>query len=174
MNAQTQPVNTRDRLLQTALDATTPVVTTGDFTDVGGTAVTGEPALRNGVWDDDASGRGDAGTANGATATYYFDLAASPLEYSFIGHVGDGNFHTAILIERGNEEQVKIAKDLAGRMNERALALGGTVTGEHGIGTGKMAYMQAEHGDGWQVMGAIKQALDPQNILNPGKVVRVN
>ncbi len=102
------------------------------------------------------------------------DLAASPLEYSFIGHVGDGNFHTAILIERGNEEQVKIAKDLAGRMNERALALGGTVTGEHGIGTGKMAYMQAEHGDGWQVMGAIKQALDPQNILNPGKVVRVN
>jgi arylsulfatase A-like enzyme/methionine-rich copper-binding protein CopC len=69
-------------LLQTALDATTPVVTTGDFTDVGGTAVTGEPALRNGVWDNDASGRGDAGTGDGATATYSFDLAASPLGYT--------------------------------------------------------------------------------------------
>lgn len=102
------------------------------------------------------------------------DLAASPLVYSLVGHVGDGNFHSAILVEAGNEAELQIAKDLTAKMYERSLALGGTVTGEHGVGMGKTRFMQAEHGAGWQVMGQIKQTLDPQNILNPGKVVQVN
>jgi D-lactate dehydrogenase (cytochrome) len=57
-------------------------------------------------------------------------------------------------------------------MAERALALGGTITGEHGVGMGKLSLMPAEHGDAWDVMGAIKTAMDPKGILNPGKVVR--
>ena len=60
------------------------------------------------------------------------------------------------------------------RMNERALRLGGTVTGEHGIGMGKLDYMAAEHGPAWDVMGDIKRALDPSGIFNPGKMVRGN
>ena len=59
-------------------------------------------------------------------------------------------------------------------MAERALALGGTVTGEHGVGMGKLDYMVAEHGTGWSVMGDLKQALDPKGIMNPGKMVRQN
>ena len=72
------------------------------------------------------------------------------------------------------EAELAEAKALAARMNERALALGGTVTGEHGIGVGKLAYMEAEHGAAWEVMGEIKRALDPNGILNPGKVIRGN
>ena len=67
-----------------------------------------------------------------------------------------------------------VAKDLAHRMTERALRLGGTATGEHGVGIGKMAYMAEEHGDAWSVMADLKRAMDPGNILNPGKIVRVN
>jgi len=59
-------------------------------------------------------------------------------------------------------------------MAERALRLGGTVTGEHGVGIGKLKYMQSEHGDAWDVMGDIKRALDPQGIMNPGKLIRQN
>ena len=68
----------------------------------------------------------------------------------------------------------KAAKALSHRMVERALRMGGTSTGEHGIGAGKLDYMAAEHGPAWDVMAGIKRALDPQNILNPGKVVRLN
>lgn len=102
------------------------------------------------------------------------DIAASPIAGPILGHVGDGNFHAILLLEDGNAEELAIAKDLANRMAERALRLGGTITGEHGIGIGKMPFMQAEHGDGWSVMAEIKRALDPQNIMNPGKMVRVN
>lgn len=102
------------------------------------------------------------------------DIAQSPIEGPILGHVGDGNFHAALLIEPGNSDELRIAKELAHRMNTRALTMGGTVTGEHGVGLGKKGYMRAEHGDGWQVMAAIKQALDPQNILNPGKIVELN
>jgi len=63
---------------------------------------------------------------------------------------------------------------LAGRMAERALRLGGTVSGEHGIGLGKVKYMEREHGAAWAVMGAIKAALDPAGIMNPGKLLRGN
>jgi len=102
------------------------------------------------------------------------DIAASGLVGPLIGHVGDGNFHSTLLIMPGDTDQLATAKALTARMNDRALRLGGTVTGEHGVGRGKMPYMEAEHGPGWHVMAEIKRALDPQNILNPGKVVQLN
>lgn len=98
-------------------------------------------------------------------------ISESGLLGPIIGHVGDGNFHSTLLIEEGNVEEERIAKDLHGRIAELALSLGGTVTGEHGVGVGKMPYMAAEHGDGWAVMAEIKRTLDPQNVMNPGKVV---
>ncbi|MCM2562341.1 FAD-binding protein [Lutimaribacter sp. EGI FJ00015] len=99
------------------------------------------------------------------------DIADSPVNGPILGHVGDGNFHAILLFDPDDPAELDAVKALSHRMAERALALGGTCTGEHGIGIGKRAYMQAEHGDGWQVMAALKAALDPHNILNPGKLV---
>jgi len=99
------------------------------------------------------------------------DIAASPLPGPILGHVGDGNFHAILLVDPDAPGELAEAKRLAARMAERALRLGGTVTGEHGIGIGKLDYMPAEHGQGWAVMGEIKRALDPDGILNPGKLV---
>lgn len=99
------------------------------------------------------------------------DISASPIPGPILGHVGDGNFHAILLVEAGNDAELAEAKRLGARMAERALRLGGTITGEHGIGIGKLGYMQAEHGEAWSVMGEIKRALDPSNILNPGKLV---
>jgi D-lactate dehydrogenase (cytochrome) len=87
-----------------------------------------------------------------------------------VGHVGDGNFHVLPLIDPADaEERGKIGAFLD-RLVERALAAGGTCTGEHGIGQGKINYLAAEHGAGISAMIAIKKALDPLNILNPGKI----
>ncbi|MBV1869197.1 MAG: FAD-binding protein [Marinosulfonomonas sp.] len=102
------------------------------------------------------------------------DIAASPLDGPILGHVGDGNFHAILLVDPGDTAQMNIALQLSERMAHRALRMGGTMTGEHGIGMGKLDYMAAEHGDGWSVMGDIKRALDPGNIMNPGKVVKLN
>lgn len=102
------------------------------------------------------------------------DIAASGIPGPILGHVGDGNFHAILLIEPDNAAEKKIALDLSHRMVERALAMDGTITGEHGVGMGKLDFMQAEHGGGWVVMGDIKKALDPRGIMNPGKVVRMN
>ena len=102
------------------------------------------------------------------------DIAASPLDGPILGHVGDGNFHAILLIEPDNSAELAEAKRLAGLMAERALRLGGTITGEHGIGIGKLGYMAAEHGAAWDVMGDIKRAFDPKGILNPGKLVPGN
>ena len=102
------------------------------------------------------------------------DIDASGLSAPILGHVGDGNFHAILLIDPDNADEKRIAQDLSSRMAERALAMGGTITGEHGVGMGKLDYMSAEHGAGWDMMGQIKRALDPLNILNPGKVVRLN
>jgi len=102
------------------------------------------------------------------------DIAASPITGPILGHVGDGNFHSILLFDQDNPKEVKAAEDLSHRMVQRALAMGGTATGEHGIGVGKLKYMQAEHGEAWDVMGQLKRALDPQNIMNPGKMVRGN
>ena len=102
------------------------------------------------------------------------DAADHGMFAPILGHVGDGNYHTLFLTDPNKPEELALAKKLAHRMNDRALALGGTVTGEHGIGMGKLKYMAQEHGDGWSVMADIKRALDPQNIMNPGKVVQIN
>ena len=102
------------------------------------------------------------------------DIDASIITGPILGHVGDGNFHAILLVEKDNAEELRVAKDLANRMAERSLKLGGTVTGEHGIGIGKMPFMAAEHGEAWSVMADIKRALDPQNIMNPGKMVQIN
>jgi D-lactate dehydrogenase (cytochrome) len=99
------------------------------------------------------------------------DIAASGVPGPILGHVGDGNFHAILLVQEGNVAEAEAAKGLALRMAERALALGGTITGEHGVGFGKRGLMAAEHGAGWQVMGAVKRALDPDGRMNPGKVV---
>ena len=99
------------------------------------------------------------------------DIAESGIPGPIVGHVGDGNFHSALLIDPDNPEEREIANALAARMAKRAVALGGTITGEHGVGMGKRSYMEAEHGSAWSVMGAIKTALDPQNIMNPDKLV---
>ncbi len=101
------------------------------------------------------------------------EIAASILQGPILGHVGDGNFHAILLVEPGNSAEETEAKRLAANMAERALRLGGTITGEHGIGMGKLAYMSREHGEAWDLMALIKRALDPENLLNPGKTVQV-
>jgi D-lactate dehydrogenase (cytochrome) len=99
------------------------------------------------------------------------DIAASGIPGPILGHVGDGNFHAILMVDPGNSAEVVKAKALAARMAERALRLGGTITGEHGVGFGKLGLMAAEHGPAWDVMGAIKRTLDPLGLMNPGKVV---
>jgi D-lactate dehydrogenase (cytochrome) len=98
------------------------------------------------------------------------DIATTGLPGPILGHVGDGNFHAILLYDPGDPVEKANAIALSGRLCERALRLGGTVSGEHGIGVGKKGYMEAEHGAGWQVMGTLKRALDPKGILNPGKL----
>ncbi|MFW2176961.1 MULTISPECIES: FAD-binding oxidoreductase [unclassified Moraxella] len=87
-----------------------------------------------------------------------------------VGHVGDGNFHVLLLIDMNDENEVKKAEGILGRLAERAIAMDGTCTGEHGIGQGKRKYMVKEHGEAIAVMKAIKQAIDPNNIMNPDKI----
>ena len=100
------------------------------------------------------------------------DIADSPIMGPILGHVGDGNFHAILLVDKDVPTEMAAARDLSARMVERALHLGGTISGEHGIGCGKLGYMAAEHGAGWDVMGQIKRALDPAGLMNPGKLVR--
>jgi D-lactate dehydrogenase (cytochrome) len=100
------------------------------------------------------------------------DIAASGLTAPIVGHVGDGNFHTLILIDPADAAEIERAEALNRRIVERALALDGTCTGEHGIGFGKQDFLLAEHGEAAvDAMRLVKQALDPHNLLNPGKVV---
>jgi D-lactate dehydrogenase (cytochrome) len=101
------------------------------------------------------------------------DLAQSPILYALVGHVGDGNFHLVFIIDPNRPEELAEANRLNDRMVARALAMEGTSTGEHGIGYGKMEFLLAEHGEAVSVMRMIKKALDPNGILNPGKILRV-
>ncbi|MBI3516132.1 MAG: FAD-binding protein [Proteobacteria bacterium] len=101
------------------------------------------------------------------------DLAASSITAALVGHVGDGNFHLVYLLDPNKPEEIAEASALNDRMVARALAMEGTCTGEHGVGYGKLGFMQAEHGDAVSVMRQIKLALDPANLMNPGKLVRV-
>jgi D-lactate dehydrogenase (cytochrome) len=100
------------------------------------------------------------------------DLAASPLQGALVGHVGDGNFHMVYLIDPARPEEIEEAKRLADLLVVRALEVGGTCTGEHGIGMGKMAYLEREHGEAVEVMRDLKHVLDPMNLMNPGKMLR--
>jgi D-lactate dehydrogenase (cytochrome) len=99
------------------------------------------------------------------------DVKATGLLAPIVGHVGDGNFHLTILANAEDPGERGRVDALVGRLNLRAIAMEGTCTGEHGVGQGKMKYLAAEHGPGLAVMRAIKQALDPLGILNPGKLV---
>jgi D-lactate dehydrogenase (cytochrome) len=89
------------------------------------------------------------------------------------GHVGDGNFHCQPLIDMNNPKEVAAAQLFLSKLSDRAIAMDGTCTGEHGVGQGKAKYLTAEHGAGVAVMRLIKRALDPDNILNPGKILPV-
>lgn len=100
------------------------------------------------------------------------DIAGSPVPAFLVGHVGDGNFHCVFLVDPDSAQDTAEVRRLNRRIVERALAAGGTCTGEHGIGLGKRDFLTAEHGaEAVAVMGAIKAALDPFHLLNPGKVL---
>ena len=99
------------------------------------------------------------------------DAAASRFIAPIVGHVGDGNFHLLLLIDLDDGEEIKRAEALLERLVERALAMDGTCTGEHGIGQGKMKYLLSEYGEpALDTMRAVKRALDPLDIMNPGKI----
>ena len=102
----------------------------------------------------------------------YEDIASSTLPTPLFGHVGDGNFHLVLLIDPANPQEVAEAERINHAVVERALAMEGTCTGEHGVGIGKQKFLVAEHGEGAvDVMRVLKRALDPDNLLNPGKIL---
>ena len=98
------------------------------------------------------------------------DIQRLGLIAPILGHAGDGNFHVQPLVDMADRQERARVEEFLHLLAERALAMDGTCTGEHGIGTGKIKYMAAEHGPGLEVMRAVKRALDPLNILNPGKI----
>jgi D-lactate dehydrogenase (cytochrome) len=100
------------------------------------------------------------------------EIAERKLVAPIVGHVGDGNFHVALMVDTEDAAEMKSVKVFMERLTERAIAMGGTCTGEHGVGQGKIKYLLAEHGAPALVaMRAVKQALDPDNIMNPGKML---
>jgi D-lactate dehydrogenase (cytochrome) len=101
------------------------------------------------------------------------DLGKSSIPSALAGHVGDGNFHLIFMIDPNRPEEIAEASRLNDRMVARALEMDGTCTGEHGIGYGKMEFLFAEHGDAVDVMASIKRAIDPDNLMNPGKIMRI-
>jgi len=98
------------------------------------------------------------------------DIDRTDLLAPIIGHVGDGNFHVSFFLDPGRQDELAKAQEINRRMVARAIAMGGTCSGEHGIGYGKAEFLVAEHGEALAVMRAIKKALDPQGIMNPGKM----
>jgi D-lactate dehydrogenase (cytochrome) len=99
------------------------------------------------------------------------DIRRSGIVAPIVGHVGDGNFHSSPMVDPNNPKEVEAVKGFLERLAARAVAMDGTCTGEHGVGQGKRKYLDAEHGAGVAVMRTIKAALDPMNILNPGKIL---
>jgi D-lactate dehydrogenase (cytochrome) len=101
------------------------------------------------------------------------DIAASFLPAGIVGHAGDGNFHVGFMLNPNEPKEMAEAERLNKRLVHRALSLDGTCTGEHGVGCGKIDFLLAEHGEAIDVMRAIKKAIDPDNIMNPGKILRM-
>jgi len=99
------------------------------------------------------------------------DIAEHGMTAPIVGHVGDGNFHVLVLMDRDDPASIEATEAFVGRLNMRAIAMEGTCTGEHGIGQGKIAFMEHELGAGTDFMRTIKHALDPLDILNPGKIL---
>jgi D-lactate dehydrogenase (cytochrome) len=99
------------------------------------------------------------------------DLRRSNISAPLVGHAGDGNFHLIFMVDTDNHEELASVKAANARLVERALRFGGTCTGEHGVGFGKLQYLAEEHGDALDAMRAIKRALDPHNLMNPGKLI---
>jgi len=99
------------------------------------------------------------------------DIAEMKLVAPIVGHVGDGNFHVMLLIDPDEPDERRRAETFVSRLNMRAIGMDGTCTGEHGVGQGKMSYLAHELGPAVDVMRAVKRALDPLDIMNPGKVV---
>jgi D-lactate dehydrogenase (cytochrome) len=100
------------------------------------------------------------------------DIARVSIPIALFGHVGDGNFHLVVLVDPASSQDLQQAEWINQRVVERALGMAGTCTGEHGVGIGKICFMLREHGEGGlAVMRAIKSALDPENLLNPGKIL---
>ncbi|GAB4363288.1 MAG: FAD-linked oxidase C-terminal domain-containing protein [Oricola sp.] len=101
------------------------------------------------------------------------DIAEAGLIAPIVGHAGDGNFHVSVLVDDSDPKEIEALEKFVERLNVRALAMGGTCTGEHGIGQGKVKFLEMELGGALDVMRSIKQAIDPDNIMNPGKIVRL-
>ncbi len=98
------------------------------------------------------------------------DLEAASMPATILGHVGDGNFHVVFSIDPNAPEEMAEVEAINARLIERALAMDGTCTGEHGIGLGKQEWLVAELGDAVDVMRLLKRAIDPQDLFNPGKI----
>ena len=101
------------------------------------------------------------------------DIVEAGLLAPIVGHVGDGNFHVTFVLDPAVPEEWDLAREVNGKMIARAIAMDGTCTGEHGIGLGKIDCLADELGDAVSLMRAVKRAIDPQNLMNPGKVFRV-
>jgi len=99
------------------------------------------------------------------------DLAGTYLKAPLVGHVGDGNFHLVLLIDPEDPKDIAEAERINERLVHRAIAMGGTCTGEHGVGSYKMKFLDREHGDAMGLMKLLKRSIDPKNIMNPGKVL---
>jgi D-lactate dehydrogenase (cytochrome) len=99
------------------------------------------------------------------------DIASTGLAAPIVGHVGDGNFHLGIMYDPDDPAEISLAEGLARRVGERAIRMGGTCTGEHGIGAHKQGLLALEHGDALPLMRIVKQAIDPFGIMNPGKML---
>jgi len=99
------------------------------------------------------------------------DIRAEGFLAPIVGHVGDGNFHVQVLVDLDDPEEKRKSEKFVERLSLRAIDMGGTCTGEHGVGQGKQKFMAREHGEALEVMRAVKQALDPGNLMNPGKIL---